>query len=153
MKVRLVLAALLLVACTEMPPTPASTAPPTPTPSPAPEVAPAAAPDVSDASAVCATYYDVAARAALEDAERGAAEHPGVTVRSSLGTGERAAFIAACSTQTPERLRCFTAYAGDHVDECMPVIVTPTPEMAALVPLENQTVEDLRALVATLPPE
>lgn len=137
-------------------PTAAPAAPPE-----APAVAPTAtaeaptavaAADLADPAAVCAAYYDGEVRDALARAEESVVSHPDLPIRTSLGVGERSAFIAGCSTLPPERLQCFTAYAATHVSECLAFILSPPPSLASIAPLNNLTIEELRALAATLPP-
>jgi pyruvate/2-oxoglutarate dehydrogenase complex dihydrolipoamide acyltransferase (E2) component len=143
------------VAAAPAAPAPAAAAP-APTPA-APAAAPAApapaaaAPAAGSPEAGCAAYYDETARRALADAERGATEHPGLDVRSALGVGERATFIAQCAALPEEQRRCFGPYAAAHMDECLPFILSPPPTFV-VQPLNNLSLEDLRALVAALPP-
>lgn len=155
--------AALVAACgseAEAPAAPAAEAPaaaPAPaaeTPVPAPAAAapaPTAAPAAGTPEAGCAAYYDDTARRALADAERGATEHPGLDVRSALGVGERSAFITQCAALPEEQRRCFSAYAAEHMDECLPFLLSPPPTFV-VQPLNNLSLEEMRALVAALPP-
>ena len=109
-------------------------------------------PDLSDPPAVCAAFYDAEVRNALARAEAATAAHPDRPYRTSLGVGERGAFIAGCSTLETPRLRCFTEYAATHDEECLAFILSPPPSLTSIAPLNNLTTAELAALAATLPP-